>query len=419
MKKLSLFVLLFFSLFIFSCEDNEDIEPNASLDLTQSLIGTWLVDSSSEKVTIVPESEITILDPYNAGNGSITVTGEGINASLNYVIDMFSTMGYYGNYNYFRVSNYPKGSDWESDRVDYISYDNYVYLYDDLESYYFETISGSDNTFNSSSFTVSANHDISLATDYLSSWSSDDYQNNGSFQFYLSSPAQVTISLSVDGYPSEATYNFYLEGDYYFSTNQEFSYEYETKTYSIYLGSGYHYIYCYDSYGDGGIQGNVSIPGATIDISGTLTASTETVAAGVSKEIYSGESSNLQTMTFNSDGTVILSYNEDTIDDDELDLWYINESSELVIIDGDYDYGDGYTNINLKFLIEQDGEKTVITSSMEWCEYLDIQDESDCNQEYSNIEEQLMLSSNTLSSIQQVLEFNLIPLGSTPLIIGN
>ena len=42
MNKLSLFRLLVL-LFSFSCGDNEDTESDSSLDLTQSLIGTWLV----------------------------------------------------------------------------------------------------------------------------------------------------------------------------------------------------------------------------------------------------------------------------------------------------------------------------------------------------------------------------------------
>ena len=101
---------MFISLF-FSCEDNKDNEAAdaSEIDLAQSLVGTWLVDSIATKVIMVPAEDIAILDPNSPGTGSINLSGD-ITASLNYVTQMAQLSYYYGNetYNYFNVSNYPK-----------------------------------------------------------------------------------------------------------------------------------------------------------------------------------------------------------------------------------------------------------------------------------------------------------------------
>ena len=52
-----------------------------------------------------------------------------------------------------------------------------------------------------------------------------------------------------------------------------------------------------------------------------------------------------------------------------------------------------------------------MTSSMEWCEYLELE-ESQCNEEYLSLENELLLNNGAIESIQQVLEIKLTPLGS-------
>ena len=410
-------LFLFISLF-FSCEDNKDnevVDPSG-IDLAQSLVGTWLVDSMATKVVMVPAEDITILDPNTPGTGSINLSGD-VNASLNYLTRMTRYSNDYSadTYDYFKVSNYPlNDTSWAMDRVDLrVSQSSSSLAIETFNDYFSNFINEFYYDFNTSSFSVGVNHAIDPTDNTIMSWSSDSYTYDAWFTFYLESPTQIILELTVDDWPSEASYNLYSESsyEYYFQANQEFEFANETKYHSISLGSGYHYVTVYDTYGDGGIQGAVRTPASEgITITGSIAAATESVSAGESKDIYDGGESSIQTMTFNSDGTVIISYSEDQIEDDELDLWYINDNSELVIIDGDYYDGES-SNIVLILTLNQVGNKKVMTSSMEWCEYLELE-ESQCNEEYLSLENELLLNNGAIESIQQVLEIKLTPLGS-------
>ena len=92
------------------------------MDLAQSLVGTWLVDSMATKVVMVPAEDITILDPNTPGTGSINLYGD-VNASTR--VTLLERMTRYSNdysadtYDYFKVSNYPlNDTSWAMDRVD-------------------------------------------------------------------------------------------------------------------------------------------------------------------------------------------------------------------------------------------------------------------------------------------------------------
>ena len=70
---------------------------------------------------------------------------------------------------------------------------------------------------------------------------------------------ETTITVTVDSYYNEASWNLYNMNSesYYFATDQMFEESNQTITKVIYLSEGNYEIQTYDSYGDGGIKGNV------------------------------------------------------------------------------------------------------------------------------------------------------------------
>jgi len=69
----------------------------------------------------------------------------------------------------------------------------------------------------------------------------------------------VNFDLSVDNYPDEATYNLLTPtGNYYWSEDQTFTDDYENHNFNLELGGGNYTFVCYDSYGDGGIAGDIT-----------------------------------------------------------------------------------------------------------------------------------------------------------------
>ena len=70
---------------------------------------------------------------------------------------------------------------------------------------------------------------------------------------------QITITVQVDSYPSEASWNVYNydTGLFYFDDYQTFDYSNQSVTEVIDLEPGHYYVHCMDSYGDGGIAGEV------------------------------------------------------------------------------------------------------------------------------------------------------------------
>jgi len=76
----------------------------------------------------------------------------------------------------------------------------------------------------------------------------------------------VTITTTVDYWYSEASWNVWSfdESAYYWDTDQVFTAGYETTVNTIFLPGGSYSVDCFDTYGDGGIAGQV------VDIDGTL-----------------------------------------------------------------------------------------------------------------------------------------------------
>ena len=71
----------------------------------------------------------------------------------------------------------------------------------------------------------------------------------------------ITITVSVDYYSYEASWNLYNVADdsYYYETDQTFGGSYETNTEEVTLSDyGVYEIHCWDSWGDGGIGGEVT-----------------------------------------------------------------------------------------------------------------------------------------------------------------
>nr|HPR17850.1 fibronectin type III domain-containing protein [Candidatus Cloacimonadota bacterium] len=69
----------------------------------------------------------------------------------------------------------------------------------------------------------------------------------------------ITIHVQVDSYPSEASWNLYNvdTGEFYFDDYQTFSYANQETTVITYLNPGSYTVHCADTFGDGGIAGEV------------------------------------------------------------------------------------------------------------------------------------------------------------------
>ncbi len=97
-----------------------------------------------------------------------------------------------------------------------------------------------------------------IGTDWLDI--SDISCDNSDFTVALPEAEDITISVTVDYYYYEATWNIwnYATSAYYFASNQGFSASYENQIVTLSLEPGLHSIHCWDTYGDGGIAGNVT-----------------------------------------------------------------------------------------------------------------------------------------------------------------
>lgn len=116
------------------------------------------------------------------------------------------------------------------DSIYFEYYDNYAFEDSTLITYYVETIAPT--------YTQQSNH-----LEYLYGYGSP-----------------ITISVTVDGYPGEASWNLwsYPTDSYYFSSDQTFSTPFENQTFIIGLEDGHYTVDCWDTYGDGGIEGIVT-----------------------------------------------------------------------------------------------------------------------------------------------------------------
>lgn len=86
-----------------------------------------------------------------------------------------------------------------------------------------------------------------------------DYSNEYSLVVIEIGSSLITIIVQIDSYPSEASWNLFCvdTGSYYYSQDQTFSSSWEITTVSLNLSSGSYAVHCFDTYGDGGIAGEV------------------------------------------------------------------------------------------------------------------------------------------------------------------
>lgn len=91
MKQINLFKLVIASIVFFAaCETTED-EPG--VNNPEELVGNWQQTDIEAGMEITVSSGQTVLDPVSPGNGSgITITGSGINETLNYLSPFFMFM---------------------------------------------------------------------------------------------------------------------------------------------------------------------------------------------------------------------------------------------------------------------------------------------------------------------------------------
>ena len=419
MKYNKVFLLLSLMIFLWNCEDEGSTKASSSLD-PDDILGTWLVTSSLSNINVQPSIDIDFVDYYSKGNGSIEVSGL-VDASLEYMLSLSDSS--------FTVSNYPLNNYYnQEDAVIYQFYNSSYYGnvgniqysdgWDDWEYLQENNLSINDVSINTQTFTVTADHLIP-SYDIIEYWYDYDYSLEGQFIFNLvdnQNSVQIEVTVDYNYYESEWNIYRYESEDYYFSENREFGDYYETNIVDINLPQGMYAIHIweydmgyYDNYANyGGVSGTVSLSQNT-EVNGNLEAATKSIASGEIGEVFSSDQESIQTMTFNGDGTVILSYTEDENDDDFLDLWYIDDNGDLIIIDGE-EAGDE-DDIYIKFSMENSDNGKIIKSSMEWCEYINESDEEDCNMVYRELESELLINENSLDNIYQEVEFNLQRLG--------
>ncbi|MCK4358697.1 MAG: choice-of-anchor J domain-containing protein, partial [Candidatus Cloacimonetes bacterium] len=83
----------------------------------------------------------------------------------------------------------------------------------------------------------------------------------------LSPPTQdIVVTVTVDNYPSEASWNVwdYTNLSWYYPANQTFTTSGETQIDTLALPDGNYAVYCWDTYGDGGISGIVTNTGVVL-----------------------------------------------------------------------------------------------------------------------------------------------------------
>ena len=380
MKKLLLILPLLFWL---GCEEEASNVINA-----EDLVGTWVFDSGNEGYYLTVNQTQNLRDPSSEGTGSINIG----NTSLTY-LDPSADEGEY----YFSINNY--GSSYENlenveNGLEYYcdTYSSnsslYSYSYGDMVSYIYSNNAIVQYQESTNTITV-----LDAMNDLLVSWDDDQYSSYGYFYFTLSSPANVTIELTVDGWPEEASWNIYNynTGNYYYSSNQTFTSANQTIAETIYLSAGSYAVYCYDSYGDGGIAGSVSIVGD--EISGTLTGATKEYKANTPTAVSSwdiDEDDFACALTFEESGQF-----SDPLCSTINGLWSLEGNVLTLTTSSD----------EAVFEVSIDNEILTLDEEIEYCEYWDYNDEAECDTLYNNIE---ILEGITTGTLTEVLRFTSI-----------
>ncbi|MCK5051589.1 MAG: hypothetical protein KAS53_07685 [Candidatus Cloacimonetes bacterium] len=105
--------------------------------------------------------------------------------------------------------------------------------------------------------------DSTLITYYVETIAPTYTQQSNQIEYlYGSIPSgtQITINVTVDNDPDEASWNIYnySTSSYYFLNDQTFSFNNENQILTIDLENGHFAVRCWDTAGDGGIEGTVT-----------------------------------------------------------------------------------------------------------------------------------------------------------------
>jgi len=102
--------------------------------------------------------------------------------------------------------------------------------------------------------------DSTLITYYVETISPTYVQQSNQLEYLYGYGIPITINVTVDSYPDEASWNLYCypTSSYYFPSDQTFSNPFENQVLTIGLEDGHYAVHCWDSYGDGGIEGFVT-----------------------------------------------------------------------------------------------------------------------------------------------------------------
>jgi len=385
MKKLLLILPLLFWL---GCEEEASNVINA-----EDLVGTWVFDSGNEGYYLTVNQTQNLRDPSSEGTGSINIG----NTSLTY-LDPSADEGEY----YFYINNYGTYENLENveNGLEYYcdTYSSnsslYSYSYGDMVSYIYSNNAIVQYQESTNTITV-----LDAMNDLLVSWDDGEYSSYGYFYFTLSSPANVTIELTVDGWPEEASWNIYDNSyGYYYSSDQTFSSANQTIAETIYLSAGSYAVYCLDSYGDGGIAGSVSIVGD--EISGTLTGATKEYKANTPTAVSSydiDEDDFACALTFEESGQF-----SDPLCSTINGLWSLDGNVLTLTTSSD----------EAVFEVSIDNEILTLDEEIEYCEYLKQYDyyyyypDADCEDLYYNIENIEGITTGTLTEVLRFTSIN-------------
>ena len=383
MKKILLILPLLFWL---GCEEEASEEASNVIN-AEDLVGTWVFDSGNEGYYLTVNQTQNLWDRYSEGTGSINIG----NTSLTY-LDPSADEGEY----YFYINNYGTYENLVNMENAFEYYCDtyssnsslYSYSYGDLVSYIYSNNAIVQYQESTNTITV-----LDAMNDLLVSWDDGEYSSYGYFYFTLSSPANVTIELTVDGWPEEASWNIYNynTGNYYYSSNQTFTSANQTIAETIYLSAGDYAVYCLDSYGDGGIAGSVSIVGD--EISGTLTGATKEYKANTPTAVSSwdiDEDDFACALTFEESGQF-----SDPLCSTINGLWSLEGNVLTLTTSSD----------EAVFEVSIDNEILTLDEEIEYCEYWDYNDEAECDTLYNNIE---IFEGITTGTLTEVLRFTSI-----------
>ncbi len=102
--------------------------------------------------------------------------------------------------------------------------------------------------------------DSTMLTYYVETIAPTYTQQSNHLEYLYGYGTPITISVTVDNFPGEASWNLYCypTSSYYFPIDQTFSNNNENQVFTISLEDGHYAVHCWDTWGDGGIEGIVT-----------------------------------------------------------------------------------------------------------------------------------------------------------------